>query len=73
MRPRRVRLGYEETLAAYRAGMAASMRPRRVRLGYTAGRARMRLAYLGFNEAEARPPRILGTALMTMPADAALQ
>ena len=60
MRPRRVRLGYEVARGAGAQVVTASMRPRRVRLGYSATNAQLDQFDLGFNEAEARTPRIHG-------------
>jgi len=60
MRPRRVRLGWLRQIADVAAELLhASMRPRRVRLGWRLPRPRSRSRRAGFNEAEARAPRMV--------------
>src|SRR5579872_4164818 len=58
MRPRRVRLGCCLVDRADRLRRLASMRPRRVRLGCRAALQADHVADHGFNEAEARAPRM---------------
>src|SRR5579883_1319943 len=58
MRPRRVRLGWDMMAPLDEATLRASMRPRRVRLGWPVERGLFARRHPGFNEAEARAPRM---------------
>src|SRR5579863_4228499 len=60
MRPRRARLGCALSADHRGAGESASMRPRRARLGCEKSKWKLYLGPMGFNEAEARAPRMSG-------------
>src|SRR5579884_3692158 len=74
MRPRRARLGCFAVIAIGSGQLEASMRPRRARLGCGQPAAGFPSCCGGFNEAEARAPRMLLTnAVVAVKASAGLQ
>ena len=64
MRPRRARLGCHNRSSKPAKPARASMRPRRARLGCLGSELTLRQHLIGFNEAEARAPRMPTVAMI---------